>query len=57
MSVIFTTLCGILNLRTNALITGAFLALELIALFVLTGLGVLHHARPFAAVDHASGAW
>ena len=46
VSVIFTTLCGILNLRTNALITGAFLALELIALFVLTGLGVLHHARP-----------
>ena len=45
-SVVFTTLCGILNLRTNALITGAFLALELIALFVLTALGLLHHARP-----------
>ena len=45
-SVVFTTLCAILNLRTNALITGAFLALELVALFVLTGLGVLHHARP-----------
>ncbi len=47
-SVVFTTLCGILNLRTNALITGAFLALELVALFVLTGLGVWHHARPLA---------
>ena len=47
-SVVFTTLCGILNLRTNALITGAFLALELVALFVLTSLGVLHHARPLA---------
>jgi amino acid transporter len=46
VSVIFTTLCGILNLRTNALITGAFLALEMLALVVLTGLGVLHHARP-----------
>jgi amino acid transporter len=45
-SVVFTTLCAILNLRTNALITGAFLALELVALFVLTGLGLLHHARP-----------
>ena len=41
-------MCGILNLRTNALITGAFLALELVALLVLTGLGVLHHARPLA---------
>jgi amino acid transporter len=46
ISVIFTTLCGVLNLRTNALITGAFLALEMLALFVLTGLGLLHPTRP-----------
>jgi amino acid transporter len=45
LSVIFTTLCGILNLRTNALITGAFLALEMLALVVLTVLGLLHPTR------------
>jgi amino acid transporter len=42
---VFTTLCGLLNLRTNALVTGAFLALEMIALVVLTVLGLLHPAR------------
>ena len=45
-SVVFTTLCGILNIRTNALITGAFLALEVLALVVLTVLGLSHAARP-----------
>ncbi len=48
ISVVFTTLCGILNIRTNALITGAFLALELLALVLLTTLGVLHPVRPIA---------
>ncbi len=43
--VVFTTLCAILNVRTNALITGAFLALELIALVVVTVLGFLYPAR------------
>jgi amino acid transporter len=46
VSVIFTTLCGVLNIRTNALITGAFLSLELLALVVLTVLGVAHPMRP-----------
>lgn len=46
VSVIFTTLCGILNIRTNALITGAFLALEVLALVVLTILGLSHATRP-----------
>jgi len=45
VSVIFTTLCGILNIRTNALITGGFLALEALALVVLTVLGVMHPER------------
>jgi len=45
--VMFTTLCALLNVRTNALITGAFLALELLALVVVTLLGALHPARPF----------
>jgi amino acid transporter len=44
--VIFTTLCALLNVRTNALITGAFLALELLALVVVTLLGLLYPARP-----------
>jgi len=45
ISIIFTTLCGILNIRTNALITGAFLALEVLALVILTVLGTLHPER------------
>jgi len=40
--VAFTTLCAILNIRTNALITGAFLALEMIALIVVTVLGFMN---------------
>ncbi len=43
--VVLTTLCAILNVRTNALITGAFLGLELLALAVVTVLGLLHPAR------------
>jgi amino acid transporter len=61
VSVIFTTLCGLLNLRTNALVTGAFLALEMVALVVLTALGWLHPARPLmplilhpVVLDHAT---
>ena len=48
--VIFTTLCAILNVRTNALITGAFLVLELIALLAVTILGFLYPARPWLDV-------
>jgi amino acid transporter len=43
--VVFTTFCAILNVRTNALITGAFLMLELVALVVVTVLGFLYPAR------------
>ncbi len=48
--VVFTTLCAILNVRTNALITGAFLALELIALVVVTVLGFLSPARSWVSL-------
>lgn len=47
VTVLITTLSAILNIRTNALITGAFLLLELIALVVLTTLGFWHIHRPF----------
>jgi amino acid transporter len=42
----FATLSGILHIRTNAWITGAFLVLELLALAALTALGFLHVTRP-----------
>ncbi len=48
--VVFTTLCAILNVRTNALITGAFLALELVALAVVTALGFLYPARSWVGL-------
>ncbi len=45
---VVTTLSGVLNIRTNALITGAFLALEALALTTLTVLGLLHPVRALA---------
>ena len=45
--VVFTTLCALLNVRTNAVITGAFLTLELVALLVVTVLGFLQPTRAF----------
>jgi len=40
-----STLLGVLNIRTNALVTGAFVAVELVALLVLTALGLMRPAR------------
>ncbi len=48
--VVFTTLCAILNVRTNALITGAFLMLELVALVVVTVLGFAYPARSWVSL-------
>jgi amino acid transporter len=48
--VAFTTLCAILNVRTNALITGAFLGLELLALAVVTVLGFAYPARSWVSL-------
>ncbi len=46
----FTTLCAILNVRTNALITGAFLGLELLALVMVSVLGVAYPARSWVSL-------
>jgi hypothetical protein len=46
--VMFTTLCGILNIRTNAFVTGMFLIIEMLALIVLSYLGFAHISRPFS---------
>jgi amino acid transporter len=43
------TLLGLLNIRTNAFVTGAFVAVELVALLVLAGLGFGHVHRDLAA--------
>jgi amino acid transporter len=45
-----TTLFGILHIRTNAWVTGVFLALELLALAVLAALGFGHIERPLTAL-------
>jgi amino acid transporter len=44
------TLLGVLNIRTNAVVTGLFVAVELLALAILTALGALHPARGIGAV-------
>lgn len=43
--IVGATLLGVLNIRTNALVTGAFLVVEILALLVLTGLGLAHVQR------------
>lgn len=43
--VIGSTLLGILNIRANALVTGAFVLVEILALIVLAVLGFSHPAR------------
>ena len=47
--VLLVTGLAVLNIRVNATITGAFLAVELLALAVLAGLGLAHGRRPVAA--------
>ncbi|NIJ07682.1 amino acid transporter [Sphingomonas vulcanisoli] len=39
------TLCGLLNIRVNALVTGLFLVIELAALGLVTALGLIHPAQ------------
>ena len=46
--IIGATLLGLLNIKSNAWLTGAFLAVELAALVVLAYLGFSHQARPIA---------
>jgi len=45
-AIVATTFLGVLNIRTNAVITGAFLILEMLALIVLTWLGFANISRP-----------
>jgi amino acid transporter len=40
-----STLCALLNIRVNALVTGVFLAVEVAALAVLAGLGLMDPVR------------
>ena len=47
--VMIVTATGILNIRVGAGVTGVFLAVELLALGVLAGLGFAHPHRSFAA--------
>ncbi len=58
---LFATALSVLNIRTNAWITGIFLMIEILALVVLAALGFLHHARPvtelvFSPVMEVDGA-
>jgi amino acid transporter len=46
--IVVTTLMGVLHVRMNAWVTGAFLALEVLALVVLAVLGFAHIARPLS---------
>ena len=48
--IVLTTLLGVLHIRTNAWVTGVFLALELAALAALTILGAMHAHRPLTSL-------
>ena len=45
-----TTLCALLSVQTNAVITGGFLVLELIALLVVTALGFTGPVNPWSSL-------
>ena len=49
-AIVLATGIAILNIRTGAILTGAFLMVELAALGLIAGLGFLHPARSLAAV-------
>jgi amino acid transporter len=48
LTVALTTLICILNIRTNAVLTGVFLVVEILALVVLVALGFWHVSRPLS---------
>ncbi len=51
--VIGSTLLGVLNIRTNAFVTGGFLVAEILAVMVLAALGLMHPMRsPLALLAH-----
>ena len=49
-AIVLATGIAILNIRTGAILTGAFLMVELAALGLIAGLGFLHPARSLAEV-------
>ena len=49
-AIVLATGIAILNIRTGAILTGAFLMVELAALGLIAGLGFLHPARSLTAV-------
>lgn len=48
VNVAITTVCALLNLRTNAIVTGIFLGIEMLVLVVLSYLGFAHISRPLS---------
>ncbi|QXJ20458.1 APC family permease [Actinomadura graeca] len=47
VTVVLATVVAIFDIKVNAVVTGIFLAIEMIALVVLSALGFLHVERPF----------
>ncbi|HEX4701386.1 MAG TPA: APC family permease [Pseudonocardiaceae bacterium] len=54
--IVVCAVIAVLNIRTNAWVTGTFLALEMAALVVLTLLGFVHVSRPVTTLFHAQTA-
>ena len=51
--IVGSALLGVLNVRTNAVVTGGFLAVEILAAAVLAALGLLHPVRsPLSILAH-----
>jgi amino acid transporter len=50
LTIAISTFFGILNIRVNAVITGCFLAIEVLALVTLSMLGFEHVSRPLAEI-------
>jgi amino acid transporter len=60
VNVVITTLLAFLNIRTNSILTGVFLSVELLLLLVLSYFGFAHPHQPLADIlfhpVHANGA-
>lgn len=54
--IVLATLIAICNIRANAWITGCFLAIEILALVILSALGFLNVSQPVSELWHAQTA-
>jgi amino acid transporter len=54
--IVLSAVVAVLNIRTNAWVTGTFLAVEMAALVVLTLLGFINVSRPITTLFHAQTA-